>query len=79
MLPAVIVVAVLNALILWKVFAHLNWRGIATYTTVYAIAYVAFLSMGNNPFADVATYVAIVVIGAPIVLGTFNRMFWSTS
>lgn len=78
-LPSVIVVTVLNALLLWKVFAQLNWRGIGTFTAVYSIAYGTVLTTLRNPVPDVATYVAIVLVATPIVLGTFNKTFWARS
>ena len=75
-LPSVAVVVALNALILWKVFSHRTGLRIAIYTATYSLAYAGMLAELNNPPGDIATYLAIVLITAPVILGTFYALFW---
>ena len=75
-LPSVAIVVALNALILWKVFSQRTGPRIAIYTATYTLAYASLLSTMNNPLADIATYLAIVLVTAPFVLGAFYLLFW---
>lgn len=75
-LPSIAIVALLVGLVLWKVFARLRWRGIVTYTASYAAAYTLVLSILSNPPADIATYVGIVLVACPVVLGGLAALFW---
>ena len=75
-LPSVAIVVALNALILWRVFSRRSGLSIAIYTATYTLAYASMLSTLNNPPGDIATYLAIVLVTAPVVLGTFYLLFW---
>ena len=77
-LPSVAIVVTLNALILWKVFSRRTGLRSAIYAATYALAYLGVLANFNNPPGDIATYVAIVLIAAALILGGFYALFWRT-
>ena len=77
-LPSVAIVVALNALILWKVFSRRTGLRAAIYTATYALAYLGLLANFNNPPGDITTYLAIVLISAPVILGGCYALFWRT-
>lgn len=75
LLPSIAIVSLLAGILLRKVFVRLRWRGIIAYTVSYAAAYALFLNAVNNPPRDIATYLGIVLVVSPIVLGALDALF----
>ena len=76
-LPVVVLVAVLSALVLWKILAASPFRNGAIFSSVFVAVEVYELLQRGNPPLMVAGYAAIVFCVCAIVFFTFARLFWS--
>ncbi len=76
--PAVLLVHLTITLIFWKVLAPNPGRNCGVFISTHAIAQGAALFLLNNPPADIATYVTIILLSGVSISTVFRRYIWST-
>ena len=76
--PAVLLVHLSMTLIFWKVLAPNPGRNCGFFIGTHAIAQGAALFLLNNPPADIASYVAIILLSGALVSTVFRRYIWNT-
>jgi hypothetical protein len=74
--PAVLMVHLLLALIFWKAFEPEPMQNSLIFVASHASLQAAELITFNNPSADVAAYVTIIVLSGLAVTWVFRRYFW---
>ncbi len=72
----ILVVAIIMALILFRVFASNPKRYIAAYLITWMTAYAVALNLMGNPLADIAHYVLTVAVVGGAVLAAGYVLFW---
>ena len=75
--PAVLLVHLSMTLIFWKVLAPNPGRNCGFFIGTHAIGQGAVLFMLNNPPADIATYVTIILLSGALTCTVFRRYIWS--
>ena len=76
--PAVLLVHLSTTLIFWKALAPNPGRNCGFFIGTHAIAQGAALFLLNNPPADIASYVAIILLSGALVSTVFRRYIWNT-
>jgi hypothetical protein len=76
-LPVAVVVAILAALLLWKLLAANPLRNCLIFSAVWVAAEASMLIPLGNPSGVVATYALIIAGSCAIVFVFFARMFWA--
>ena len=76
-LPVVVLVAILAALVLWKILAASPIRNGTIFSSVFVAVEVYELLQRGNPPLMIAGYAAIVLCVCAVVFITFARLFWS--
>ncbi len=76
--PAVLLVHLSITLIFWKALAPNPGPNCGFFIGTHAIAQGAALFLLNNPPADIASYVAIILLSGALVSTVFRRYIWST-
>ncbi len=76
---AILLVALVVALILYKVFASNPKRYIGTYLATWMAAYALALNLMGNPPADIAQYLLTVAVVGGAVLAAGYALFWRFS
>jgi hypothetical protein len=74
--PAVAVVVALQALVLWRIYRIRPLYHGGIFLAVYSVAEVLYLTVMQNPTADIARYLAIILVVGGIVLSLFMRFAW---
>ena len=75
--PAVLLVHLTMTLIFWKALARNPGRNCGLFIGTHAIAQAAALFLMNNPPADIASYVAIILLSGALVSTVFRRYIWN--
>lgn len=73
--PAVLLVHLTMTLIFWKALAPNPGRNCGIFIGTHAIG--AGLFLLNNPPADIASYVAIILLSGALVSTVFRRYIWN--
>ena len=76
--PAVLLGQLSITLIFWKALAPNPGRNCGFFIGTHAIAQGAALFVLNNPPADIASYVAIILLSGALVSTVFRRYIWNT-
>ena len=76
-LPVVMVVAILAALLLWKLLAANPLRNCLIFSAVWVAAEASMLIPLGNPSGVVATYGLIIAGSCAVVFIFFARMYWA--
>ncbi len=76
-LPSVMIVVLIAALALWKLFAANPLRNTSIYACVYLVAQGLVLNLFGNPPMNLLYYATIVACVCGVVFTLFNRFVWS--
>ncbi len=76
--PAVLLVHLSITLIFWKALAPNPGRNCGFFIGTHAIGQGAALFVLNNPPADIASYVAVILLSGALVSTVFRRYIWNT-
>lgn len=74
--PAVLFLHLSMALLLWALFSREPTRNPIAYVAAHAIAQAAMLNALDNPSADIAIYVTIILLSGAAVMGSFRYYLW---
>ena len=75
-IPIVMIIHLLAALLLWKLFEPQAIRNCCIYVLSHAIAQAAMWNAFNNPVGDIVSIVVIILLSGGLVMGVFHRFFW---
>jgi hypothetical protein len=78
-IPAVLMVHLLLALIFWKAFEPEPMRTSLIFIASHASLQAYELVILNNPTADIAAYVTIIILSGLAVTWVFRRYFWCSA
>ncbi len=75
--PAVLLVHLTMTLIFWKALAPNPGRNCGFFIGTHAIGQGSALFLLNNPPADIATYVTIILLSGALTCTVFRRYIWN--